>query len=238
MLNEFIFNHINSSEYEVFLTGAGVFEAPARRYEKVSIDGRNGDLILDENSVFPVYENIEIRYPAVIFNNFQENYENLKSVLSANLGYSELSDTIEPERFRLGTFKEITKLKMTNHLDAGTFEIIFDCKPQWFLKAGNDILSVLSDGVIYNPTSHYSKPLIKVFGAGTIGLNNQVITVSNNTDDYLYIDSEIEDAYKGVLNRNSDVVFSNNEFPLLKPAENEITLNGITLEITPRWFEI
>ena len=81
MLNEFIFDHINSSEYEVFLTGAGVFEAPARRYEKVSIDGRNGDLILDENSVFPVYENIEIRYPAVIFNNFQENYENLKSVL-------------------------------------------------------------------------------------------------------------------------------------------------------------
>ena len=238
MLNTFVFGNLDSSEFDVYLTGAGVYETPARRYEKVTIEGRNGDLLINESERFPVYENVSIRYPAVIMNDFKRNYKSLKSALSANMQYAVLSDTLEPSRFRIGIFKEMTSLKMTDHLDAGTFEIIFDCKPQWFLKEGEIPIFVAENMFLFNPTSHYSKPLIKVSGNGTVGINSQIVTVTNNEDDYLFIDSETEDAYKGTVNRNSDVSFSNNEFPILIPKENTIAVDGVTLEITPRWYEI
>lgn len=237
MLDTFIFGDLNSIEYNAYITGAGVFETPAKQYTKIPIEGRNGDLILE--SKYPTFDNVSVRYPAVIVKNFKKSYEALKSALSSNLSYAVLSDTIEPERFRLGTFKEITSLKMTNHLDAGTFEIVFDCKPQWFLEEGNIPISVNGNMSLFNPTSHYAKPLIKATGNGVIGLNEQVITIINNAGKTLYIDSEAEDAYSGVENRNGDITLSNGEFPMLKPNQNALTLTGaITLEIIPRWFEI
>ena len=237
MLDTFIFGDINSIEYNAYITGAGVFDTPAKRYTKISIEGKNGDLLL--GSKYPTFKNVSIRYPAVIVKNFRKSYEALKSALSSNLSYEMLTDTIEPERFRIGTFKEITSLKMTDHLDAGTFEVVFDCKPQWFLTEGNNFISVVNGTSLFNPTSHYAKPLLKAVGNGEIGLNEQIITVSNNAGKTLYIDAEAEDAYSGTENRNSDITLSDNEFPRLKPNENPITIEGdLTLEIMPRWFEI
>lgn len=238
MRNSLIFDGINTSEYGVYITGAGIYDTPTKRYTTVSIEGRNGDLILEDNPNFATFDNINVRYPAVIMNDFTKNYKAFKSKLSANRGYAMLTDTIEPERFRYGTFKEVTSLRMTDHFDAGTFEIIFECKPQWFLSDGMNPIVMTASGAIFNPTSHASKPIIKATGNGSITLNSNTIVITNNASKTIWIDSEIEDAYTGSTNRNSDVTFSNNEFPLIVPEYNNIVLGGVTIEIVPRWYEI
>ena len=238
MLNEFIFGGLPSSHFGMIITGAGVYNTPARKVEKVSIDGRNGDLIIEGDEENAAFENVTVIYPAVIYKQYKQNRKNLSAALSSMIGYQRLEDTIEPDRFRLGAFRAISNPKMPTHLDAGTFQIAFDCKPQWYLKSGEQEIALNSSGAIFNPTHFYSKPLILVTGNGTIGINSQTITITNNASSTITIDSETENCYTGATFKNSNVSFSDNKYPRLRPWENNITLSGVTIKVTPRWFEI
>ena len=59
MGNSLTFGPVNSSDFDVVISGEGVFDAPKKDVEKVSIPGRNGDLIIERNR----YENIIVSYP-------------------------------------------------------------------------------------------------------------------------------------------------------------------------------
>jgi len=236
-MHELIFDGVPSSSFGMIITGAGVYDTPARKFQKVSIEGRNGDLIIEDDPYDVAYENIEIRYPAIIYQDYRRNRMSLSTLLSAKTGYRELEDTFEPDRFRLATFSKMSNPKMTDHYDAGSFEITFDCKPQWFLKSGKDETTMTAGGILFNPTFQYAKPLIMVTGSGTIGLNDQTITVQNNNGT-IKIDSETENCYDEVAFRNMNVSFSDERYPRLRPGDNNITLNGVTISIIPRWFEI
>ena len=57
-------------------------------------------------------------------------------------------------------------------------------------------------------------------------------------DEYVMLDSELQDAYKDTQNKNSTI--SAAAFPVLEPGENTIRWDGdVTgVEITPRWWTI
>lgn len=224
LLNHLTYDGVDSSSFGVFISGDGVFDAPARRGEMISIPGRNGSLFMDEG----VFENIEVEYPAFIGTGyealFRQKLGDLRSWLSSRGNYKRLTDTYHPDEFRLGVFREGLEVDPQHITRAGEFTLKFDCKPQRFLVSGEDPVVFTENGTIANPTLFESSPLIKVTGNGTVAIGEDGkyrFVVSNNTDTII-IDSDIMEAYipAGTL------------YPWTDESNNQITQElGIGLDL-------
>ena len=179
LLNFLEFDGENSFDYGVFISGEGTFDAPKRRARKISIPGRDGDFVLDEDS----FENIQVRYPAFIVAKnkaeFKEKLEAFRSALLSKIGYVRLSDTYHKDEYRMAAYLEGLEVSPKLHNKAGDFTLVFDCKPQRFLKIGELETSVLSGGIITNPTLFESHPLLKTEGYGNININDEPIIVNS-----------------------------------------------------------
>ena len=197
LLNHLTYDGVDSSSFGVFISGDGVFDAPARRGEMISIPGRNGSLFMDEG----VFENIEVEYPAFIGTGrevlFRQRLGDLRSWLSSRGDYKRLTDTYHPDEFRLGVYREGLEVDPQHITRAGEFTIKFDCKPQRFLVSGEDPVLFRENGSITNPTLFESFPLIRVTGDGTvaIGENGKYRFIVSNNPGSIWIDSEIMEAY-------------------------------------------
>lgn len=134
-------------------------------------------------------------------------------------------------------------------VDLGGTETVYQLTPTQIttLKGQNNIWAdtgdvtvvVVSPFTIENPTLFDAKPLLRVYGSGTVGIGEYTFTISE-ADEYTDIDCEMMDCFKGAVNKNPYVTFSNYEFPVLVPGVNKITMGaGITkIEITPRWYSV
>lgn len=197
LLNHLTYDGVDSSSFGVFISGEGVFDAPARRGEMISIPGRNGSLFMDEG----VFENITVEYPAFIGTGYEELFRtklgDLRSALSSRGNYKRLTDTYHPDEFRLGVFREGLEVDPQHITRAGGFTMKFDCKPQRFLVSGEDPVFFYGNGSITNPTLFEASPLIKVTGNGTvaIGENGKYRFIVSNNPGSIWIDSEIMEAY-------------------------------------------
>ena len=197
LLNHLTYDGVDSSSFGVFISGDGVFDAPARRGEMISIPGRNGSLFMDEG----VFENIEVEYPAFIGTGYEEIFRtklgDLRSWLTSRGNYKRLTDTYHPDEFRLGVYREGLEVDPQHITRAGKFTLKFDCKPQRFLVSGEISVYFLTNGTIINPTLFASSPLIKVTGNGTVAIGDNGkyrFVVSGNTGT-IWIDTEIMEAY-------------------------------------------
>lgn len=197
LLNHLTYDGVDSSSFGVFISGEGVFDAPARRGEMISIPGRNGSLFMDEG----VFENITVEYPAFIGTGYEALFRtklgDLRSALSSRGNYKRLTDTYHPDEFRLGIFREGLEVDPQHITRAGGFTMKFDCKPQRFLTEGELPQLFVANGTITNPTDFESSPLIKVTGNGTvaIGEDGAYRFIVSNNDGTIWIDSEIMEAY-------------------------------------------
>lgn len=197
LLNHLTYDGVDSSDFGVFISGEGAFDAPARRGEMISIPGRNGSLFMDEG----VFENITVEYPAFIGTGYEELFRtklgDLRSALSSRGNYKRLTDTYHPDEFRLGVFRDGLEVDPQHITRAGGFTMKFDCKPQRFLVSGEESFVFTQNGTITNPTLFESSPLIKVTGNGTVAIGDNGeyrFIVSGNTGT-IWIDSEIMEAY-------------------------------------------
>lgn len=91
-------------------------------------------------------------------------------------------------------------------------------------------LSVLNKGL------EKSKPNITLYGTGEIEIlinGNSIFSVNMGTDEYITIDSEKEEAYKGAVLKNRQMLGS---FPELNPGTNVISWVGnlTKIEVAPR----
>lgn len=197
LLNHLTYDGVDSSDFGVFISGEGAFDAPARRGEMISIPGRNGSLFMDEG----VFENITVEYPAFIGTGYEELFRtklgDLRSALSSRGNYKRLTDTYHPDEFRLGVYRDGLEVDPQHITRAGGFTMKFDCKPQRFLVSGEDSVVFYGNGSITNPTLFASSPLIKVTGNGTvaIGEDGAYRFIVSNNDGTIWIDSEIMEAY-------------------------------------------
>lgn len=80
------------------------------------------------------------------------------------------------------------------------------------------------DFIIYNNGTIEAKPILKLYGSGdiTITINNNNITIKN-LDEYVVIDSEMMNCYKGTELRNNKMI---GDFPVLKVGENNFSYLG------------
>ena len=233
MINYLTYDGKNLRDYGVYVNGTYTFSSPERSIEKVVIPGRSGTLTIDNKR----FENFEQRYDAFIIRDFPENIEGLRNWLTHSAGYRRLEETYHPDEFRMARFISKLDVEATALMREGKFTLRFDCMPQRFLKEGEIPVEYSADGSIFNKTLQTAKPLLRVWGNGTVGIGDTTLTISGVTDTYIDIDCESMDAYYGASNRNNKI---SGTFPVLEPGANGVTLGtGITrVQITPRWWII
>lgn len=235
MRNYFVFDNKDFRDFGVYISGRGTFSAPARSYDLVSIPGRSGDLVGFETRL----ENQEITYPAFICRNFNDNISALRSFLLSRKGYKKLSDSYHTDEYRMAVYVGPFEPEVGENNLIGEFDLVFNCKPQRYLVSGDTVTTLNATGTINNPTLFDSQPLLRIYGAGILGINSESVKITQ-ADVYTDVDCEMMDAYKGNVSKNAYIELSSNDFPVLKPGNNTITLGtGITkVEITPRWWRI
>lgn len=235
-MNTLTFNNVSSSTFSLFISGEGTFDGTARNVQTFNVPGRNGTLVIDNG----YYDNISVSYPAFIVDAFDANFSALRAFLLSHIGYFKLSDTYHPNEFRMARYTGNIAPKMTQYNREGEFTITFDCKPQRFLNSGETVTTLTADGTVSNPTLFDSKPLLRVYGYGDLGIGSETITIASNAYTYIDIDCDTENAQYNTVNCNNLITLTGDSFPVLQPGANGITIDGnITkVEITPRWFTL
>lgn len=118
--------------YHIVTTEISTYEKPQKNVSRISVPGRNGDIIIDSESS----ENVSIGFTCVINQNFRQNYDALTDFLYSLDGYVRIEDDEDGDHYRLGYFTGGISVKEIVQ-DAGRFDITFSCKPQRFLKSGD-----------------------------------------------------------------------------------------------------
>ena len=230
-----IFNNKSSADCRIQVAHPPGYAYPERDYTITHIPGRNGDIIQDNGC----YKNVERTYE-VSFDVPNEDFATYANAVSAWLhsttGYARLEDSYEPNYYRMATYQE-SNIFENLYNQAGTATIVFECKPQRFLKTGDNTITIQNSLTIMNPTGFEAYPLFKVTGtSGVLTVNGNSITFSS-IDDFIMLDCELQDAYKENINKNSTI---SGTFPVLKTGSNAISWTGDISSVTmkPRWWTI
>ena len=172
------FGGASSKDYGIYITGTGVYNAPERDVEMVTIPGRNGDLVLDNGR----FSNIEVTYHCGVFGdsqaNFAEAVSEFRNLLCSRQGYMRLTDDYNLNEYRMAVYKN--GLDATaDAVRAGEFDITFDCKPQRYLTSGETTITVTSGDEITNPTLFPASPMLMLDGIGDVNIGDYTITVND-----------------------------------------------------------
>lgn len=236
MINFLTFAGKSTNDFGIWISGEGTYGAPERNVQTQEVPGRNGNLLFDMGN----FKNISIHYPAAIKRDMPSRIRDFINFAGSQIGYQRLEDTYHPYEYRLARFNSKMSVDTAGYMNrSGQFTLEFDCKPQRFLKSGEDPIEFSSNGILYNRTEFDAKPLLRVYGtgAGTVGIGSETISISAIST-YVDIDCEIMDAYKGAVNCNGNVSFTDDI--VLKPGNNNIAMTGNITKviITPRWWII
>lgn len=236
IIGEVYFNGKNLKDMGVYVTNAGAYIAPQKVYNVKKVPGRNGDFLFDTEK----YENVNITYPAFIYENFEVNVNALRNFLLSTSGYCRLEDSFHPDEYRLASYQDDFKLSSLKGDKKGAFDLVFNCKPQRFLKSGEEFNTYTSNFTLYSPYSFPSKPIIRVYGVGTFVVGDNTITVSSHSGiPYIDMDCDLKDCYYNGTNCNNYVSFSTDDFPVLKESTLFTFGSGITrLDVMPRWYRL
>lgn len=251
------FNNLSSSTYGILVEHPPGYHIPERDYEYIHVPGRNGDLLIDKGS----YQNARREYE-IAFGDLDTDYATMANRVSEWLhspsGYARLEDTYEPDFYRMASY--VDEVDIENILfHAGRATIEFNCKPQRYYKSGDTTTTITtknSSGYLVfqqtNPSRHEALPYIKVTGYGTIRVfvnGNSCMTISGVTD-YVEIDSDLQNVYKGTTSMNNNTTLTNGVFPRLRNSssyQNQSRLSVIgtnaqsdvtKLEVKPRWWTL
>lgn len=135
-----IFNGRSSEDYGIQVEHPPGYQTPARDYETVHVPGRNGDILIDNGS----YQNVSREYEIAVGKedgDFAEMANRIAEWLYSAPGYARLEDSYEPGYYRMAACQEgITVENLEQH--AGRTKAVFNCKPQRFLKSGDEAVEV------------------------------------------------------------------------------------------------
>ena len=236
--HDVFFDGKSLADFGVHVSGDSVFTAPERVYETVEVPGRNGSLHIDGGR----FNNITLKYPAFILGDFKANTSAFRNFMLSRIGEKRIEDTYHPEEFRLGVYKGPLDFEAIM-LEGANFDIEFECTGERFLKEGEVPRQFTSTGKIFNPTYFPSKPLIRVYGHGTLGIGSNTIIINQHPYNYIDIDCKLMDAYFEATNCNKYVslnIPAGRSYVELDAGLNGISLgSGITKVIVwPKWWMV
>ncbi len=227
------YNGISSGELGVVVEHYPPRPVPKRKASRWSIPGRSGDLIRYEDA----WENVIQTYEIAIVAPRRDLSRQIGAVAAWLMatGYHRLEDSYDPEIYRMAAFLGGPEVEDVLHR-FGRARIQFDCCPQRYLKAGEELVTFTAAGSLFNPTGCPAKPIITLRGSGAATLTVGGSTLQFTSCSGLILDCDTENA-SGIQNANADV---SGTYPILGAGETAISFSGgiTSLEIFPRWYEI
>ena len=229
----------NSKDFLLYISGPGVYDAPAVDISLQTVPGKNGDLILD-NAKYGEhrFKNLNITYSAFFFDALASRTTDVKSWLFSPIGYQVLHDTYDPDFFRMAICKDAIQFD-TKRGKGASMKLVFHCQPQRWSLDGQRRIRMEDSGILKNPFSFRSMPIIRVYGsgAGTVYVRDVEISILQNSG-YIDLDCETHNASNAAGFCNHYV--HSGDFPELEPGRNAISWEGAitALEITPRWWTL
>lgn len=236
MLDEtFYLDGIDATSAGIRLQKPIVFSEAVPNIESKTIPGRNGDLIFETGS----YKN---RSGSASCFCLQDNVESAISsagrFLMSKKGYRRLETSDDPNHYWMARVENSPQIEMRLRVLA-PFEIEFDCKPQRFVKSGENAVVFTESGSLSNQYGQTALPLITLYGngTGTLTIGSCVVDVKS-LDGVLYLDSDTQNAYNNNGNQNMNI--NAPTFPTLPDGDTQISFSrGIErVEIVPRWWEL
>lgn len=237
-----VFNNISSKDLGVEVETFPTYEVPERVYQVISVPGRNGDIIIDTGT----YRNVPRTYEVSIATYDRVPYHikmgKVAEWLRSASGYAILEDSYEPDFYRYAYYNNAISIENLFN-EAGKATLEFICKPQKFYKDGDKPIIFTSAGKIQNRTDNVALPIINIVTdntQGTVTVGEYGFTVKANVGNNIIVNSELEDAYYGTVNKNSYIVLNEKGFPKLNPGENVISFTGGVqrVEVIPKWWII
>lgn len=232
-----VFKERSSLDFGLLIAEKGSYNAAERDVTYTSVPGRSGDLITDNGR----YKNIDIPYKMTLLNNtaleFAEIAHQIKGWLLSETGYFKLWDSYDDKYFRLASYKGGVNIEQ--ELKAlGSLSLTFNCKPYKYSIEGQKPIVLTAAGSLFNAEYFHSTPYVKVVGSGTVTLNiNAHSFLLKNIDEYIELEFEMPNAYKGIESKNACVSGGDMSTLTLAPGYNSISWTGAVerVEIIPRW---
>ena len=198
MRDYFTYNNTNSTAYSCVIQRRPDYETPRKVVETVSVRGRSGDLVIDTGA----YNNTTREYEVFVPHAQRSEFANW---LKIQTGYQRLEDTYEPDVFRKAMY--VNSLDIENIMaQFGTATLEFNCKPQRYLKSGENAVVFTSSGGTLDNEWEVALPLITITGSGdiTFAINNNTVYIEDLTD-MIVLDCETQNCYKGSINLNGSI---------------------------------
>lgn len=235
-LDYIVFNGQKSTDLGIYLLNTRTFPGSSPELTFVSVPGRSGDLIVS-NKRFVNYEDtyaIGFKDPDIE----EEKIIQIRNWLQSVQSYQKLFDSKFPNYYRWAVCTNAISIDQ-QLIDFGQASVIFNCKPFRYRIDGDFTITLNSTPTkLFNSELFSSSPYIKVYGSGdiTLFINNQSIVLQNVVD-FIEIDSEMKDCFKGTVSQNGNLL---SDWPTLDPGENDISWTGNVskIEVVPRWVSL
>ena len=220
---------VSSDDVGVFVEHYPNIPIPVRHQTFLTIPGRNGGILIAQNT----FDNVSLNYDIFITESANVTVVT-RSVLEWLLvpGYQELTDSYDTGITRYAYFN--TDAEFENVLNKmGRATITFSAKPQRYITTA--LTPEVYSAALENPTQNDARPLIICHGSGTgqLTVGNTVIDLA---DSEIVLDCENQQAYYDGTNMNSQMT---GDFPVLPGgATTSISYSGgiTSVEVAPRWY--
>jgi phage-related protein len=226
----------SSSDYGIVVSEAPSFDKPTKRSNVFNVQGRNGSIIFQDGSFDDVTRSYKV-WVAKDNNDLADKVNAVSAWLYSKSGYQRLEDSFEPDVFRLAYFNGSGNFS-NELMSYGETTLSFTCRPERFLKSGEQEIEVQNGDSIFNPTMFDAKPLIHIEGSEVVAFNISGTAIVANISDFINIDCDRLDAYRlPSENRNA---YISETFPKIQSGANTIGITGTVskVTITPRFYTI
>ena len=233
MKNYVIFKGVNSNTYSnLLISELPCISKPELRVDTTEIDGKDGDII-DELGYASYDKTLKIAL---------KSSENIDEIIKFFSGSGNIVFSNEPDKYyKAYIYEQIDFERLLRFKEA---DITIHVQPFKYLLNEEDVVLNITNQTsltVNNQGLEKSKPILKLYGSGTItvslnGLTAFTVTIDED-DDYIVIDSMEEEAYNDTELKNRNM---SGEFPLLETGNNTISWTGslTKMEVTPksRWL--
>lgn len=247
MLHYFNYDGQDSRDYGLYIVSQNAFDKPQRDVSFISVPGHDGDIVIDNGG----YKNLKLTLTLRLIaekiendiNDLQLCYWKAMNWLQQTATYKRLTLSYDGRYYREACICSGIKA-VKKHEDVLDFTVTFSCKPYRKSFEGDKKIIITAGETFFNPEAFPSKPYMKITPAD--GTQNFTIAVYKSignydyytfyqADEYVEIDSESMNVFKGNINKNND--YAATSFPELKPGTNSIAFIGniASIEIIPRW---
>lgn len=216
-------------------------DRPRRKFTKMEIPGRTGDIVLMEDAWEDYEQEYEIYAGTGARGSAPTQFRSIFEWLHSANGYARLEDTYDSTVYRKAYYVGPTDVEnVLNRFGRATIK--FMCQGKRWLKSGETAITVSATNTnITNPTAFPARPVIVVTGSdnGTLTIGGTVVTLTGISTGMI-IDCERMTVTNSAGTTNLNSVMTLGEFPTIPTGTSAVQFTGgITrLAITPNWYII